>query len=87
MCHVVSVQHSRLVAALWLELRGEKNPSLNLCRHVGPWTSSFTLHCSNSLTYMNDYLAIDSGEYLWTNSLCRLIAMWLGTSKKSQDCV
>ena len=26
-----------------------------------PWASFFTLHCSSSLSYINEYLAIDSG--------------------------
>ncbi|KAK2182759.1 hypothetical protein NP493_337g00027 [Ridgeia piscesae] len=34
---------------------------------------------------MNEYLAIDSGGYLYTNSLCALIAAWLGASQRRQD--
>ena len=45
----------------------------------------FTLHCSRSLTYMNEYLAIDSGGYLCTISFRELIAAWLDTSLRSRD--
>ena len=30
-----------------------------------PWTSFFTLHCSNSLSYVNEYLTIGSGDYVY----------------------
>ena len=30
---------------------------------------------------MNEYLAVDSGGYLCTNSLCALIAAWLRASR------
>ena len=29
-----------------------------------PWASFFTLHCSSSLSGINEYLAIDSGGYV-----------------------
>ena len=29
-----------------------------------PWASGFTLHCSNSLSCINEYMAIDIGGYL-----------------------
>ena len=34
----------------------------------------FILHCSSSLSCINEYLAIDTGGYLCTNSLRALIA-------------
>ena len=34
----------------------------------------FTVHRSNSLSYMNAYRAVDSGGYLCTNNLSALIA-------------
>ena len=57
--------------------------------HSGSWClrGQSSWEWNQGLTYMNDYLAVESGEYLWTNSLCRLIAPWLSTSPKSQDCV
>ena len=37
-----------------------------------------TLYYSSSLSYLNEYLAIDSGGYLCTNSLCALTALgWM----------
>ena len=33
------------------------------------WPTSVTLRCSSSLNYMDEYLAINSGEYLSTASL------------------
>ena len=33
-----------------------------------------TLHCSNSLSFINEYLAIDNGGYLYMNSFGALIA-------------
>ena len=34
---------------------------------------------------MNEYLAVDSGGYLCTNSLCALIAAWLRASQRSRN--
>ena len=54
------------------------------CQTLGKF---FTLHCSNSLSYifMNVYLAIDSGGYLYANNLCALIAALLGASQRSRN--
>ena len=30
-----------------------------------PWASFFTLHCSSSLSFINEYRAIDSGGYVY----------------------
>ena len=30
-----------------------------------PWASFFTLHCSSSLSCINEYMAIDSGGYVY----------------------
>ena len=56
-----------------------------LCCCVKPWASLFTLHCSSSLSCMNEHLPIDSGEYLCTCSFHKLIAAWLNSSQKSWD--
>ena len=34
---------------------------------VGPWADVFILHCFSSLSCRNDYLATDTGVYLYTN--------------------
>ena len=39
-----------------------------------PWASCFALHCSSSLSCINEYLAIDSGGYMY--KLCALIAAY-----------
>ena len=46
---------------------------------------SFTPRCSSSLSCINEYLAIDSGGYLCTNSFLTLIAAWLKASQGSRD--
>ena len=46
------------------------NPVLP-CKTFGNF---FILHCSSSLSCMNEYLAIDSGRYLCKNNLHALIA-------------
>ena len=48
--------------AQWLRGRASdsrlgSNPVLQL----KPWASFFNLHCSSSFSYINEYLAIDSG--------------------------
>ena len=35
---------------------------------VEPWASSLILHCLSSLSCMNQYIAIDSGGYVYTNN-------------------
>ena len=43
-----------------------KNPGSNsilLC--LKPWASVFTLHFSSSLSCINEYMAIDSGDYVY----------------------
>ena len=34
------------------------------------WASFFTLHCSSSLKCINEYLAINSGGYVYKQPLC-----------------
>ena len=45
----------------------------------------FAIHCSSSLSCMNEYLAIDSGAYMCTNILYASVFAWLVASKRSQD--
>ena len=35
---------------------------------VEPWGNSLTLHCSSSLSCLNEYLAMDSDGYLYMNN-------------------
>ena len=55
------------------------------CCRVKP--CPFILHCSSSVRCMNEYLAIDSGGYFCTKSLCILIAAWLGASQREVEMV
>ena len=42
-----------------------REPGFESCAAVlQPWGSLFTLHCSSSLSCINEYLAIDSGGYV-----------------------
>ena len=49
------------------------------------WRSLYTLRCSSSLSSRDEYLVIDSGGYLCTNSLRALVAAWLDASPRSRD--
>ena len=57
--------------------------------YTAPVHSLFTLHCSSSLSYIfvKEYLVIDSGRYLCTNSLRALIATSPCASQRSRNCV
>ena len=39
-----------------------------------PWGSFFTLHCSSSLSCINEYLAIDSGGYVYEQPFTLIVA-------------
>ena len=47
--------------------------------------SSFTMHCFSALSYMNEYLATDSGGYLCTNTLLAPVAAWRNVSQRYRD--
>ena len=50
-----------------------------------PWASVFTIHCSSSLSYINEYLAIDSGGYVYKPSSCINYSIWLDASQRGRD--
>ena len=53
-----------------------REPGFKSCAAlIYPGQLFFTLRCYGSLGCMNAYLAIDSGGYLHTNSLCALFAV------------
>ena len=52
------------------------------CRTLG---KSICSTCYSSLICMNEYLPIYTGGYLYLNSVCWLIAMWLNVSQRSWD--
>ena len=50
-----------------------------------PWASFFTLYCSSSLSCINEYLAIDSGEYVFEQPSPINCSIWLDASQRSRD--
>ena len=45
----------------------------------------FTLHCSSSLSFINEYMAIDSGGYVYDQPSHINCSIWLDASPRSQD--
>ena len=50
-----------------------------------PWAIVFTLHCSRTLRCINEYLAIDSGGYVYEQPSCINCSIWLYVSQRSRD--
>ena len=50
-----------------------------------PRASFFTLHCSSSLSCINEYLAIDSGGYVYEQPSRIICSIWLDASQRSRD--
>ena len=65
-----------------VELRTRlREPGFESCAAVlKPWASFFTLHCSSSLSCINEYLAIDSGGYVYEQSSCTNCSISLDAS-------
>ena len=79
---------SVILLAQWL--RGSasdsrlREPGFESCAAVlKHWASFFTLHCSNSLSYINEYLAIDSGGYVYEQPSRINCSMRLDASQRS----
>ena len=52
--------------AVWARTLDYENPGFESCAAVlKPWARFFTLHCSSSLSCINEYLAIGSGGYVY----------------------
>ena len=71
-----------------VELRtlGLRDPRFKSCAAVlKPWASVFTIHCSSSLSCINQYLAIDSGGYVYKQPSCINCSIWLDASQRSRD--
>ena len=65
-----SISRAALYSVQWLKgktLDSQlKGPRFKFCAAVlKPWARFFTLLCSSSLSCINEYLAIDSGGYLY----------------------
>ena len=50
-----------------------------------PWASVFTLHCSSSFGCINEYMAIDSGGYVYEQPSRINCSIWLDASQRSRD--
>ena len=63
-----------------------REPGIETCAAVlNPWESLFTLHCSSSLSCINEYLAIDIGGYVYEQSSRINFSIWLDASQRSRD--
>ena len=76
--------------AQWLRGRASdsrlREPGFESCAAVlKPWASFFTLHCSSSLSCIHEYLAIDSGGYVYEQPSRINCSIWLDASQRSRD--
>ena len=63
-----------------------REPRFESCAAVlKSWASFFTLHCSSSLSCINEYLAIDSGGYVYEHPSRINCSIWLDASQRSGD--
>ena len=59
-------------------------PGFESCAAVlKPWASFFTLQFSSALSSINEYLAIDSGGYVYEQPSCINCSIWLDASQRS----
>ena len=82
MCYVIRAQ--------WLRGRASgsrlREPGFESCAAVlKPWARVFTLHCSSSLSCINEYLAIDSGGYVYEKYPRINCSIRLDASQRSRD--
>ena len=47
------------------------------------WTSFFTLHCTSSLSYINEYLTVDISGYMYEQSSRINCSIWLDASQRN----
>ena len=76
--------------AQWLRARASdyrlRGPGFKSCVAVlKPWASFSTLYCSGSLSCINEYLAIDSGGYVYKQPSHINCSIWLDASLRSWD--
>ena len=75
--------------AQWLRGRASdsqlREPGFESCAAVlKPWARFFTLHCSSSLSCINEYLTIDSGGYVYRQPSRINCSIWLDASLRSR---
>ena len=62
-----------------------REPRFESCAAVlKPW-EFFSLHCSSSFSCINEYLAIDSGGYVYEQPSCINCSIWPDASQRSWD--
>ena len=81
---------SHLCVTQWLRGRASdsrlRGPRFKFCAAVlKPSASVFTPHCSSSLRCINEYLAIDSGGYVYGQPSQINCSIWLDASQSSWD--
>ena len=68
---------------LFLNVWNESSLNFFLAAVLKLWTSFFTLHCSSSFGYINEYLAIDSGGYVYGQPSRINCSIWMDASQRS----
>ena len=89
---MVTKNASGCYIAQWLRGRASdsrlREPGFESCVAVlKPWAIVFTLHCSSLLNCITEYLAIDSGGYVYEQPLRINCSIWLDASQWSWDSV
>ena len=56
-----------------------------MCCGVKTLGKFFTLHCSSSISCINEYLAIDRGGYVYEQPSRINCSIWLDVSQRSRD--
>ena len=77
--------------AQWLRGRASdsrlREPGFESCAAVlKPWANVFTLHCSSSRSCINEYLAIDSGGYVYEQPSRINCSIWLDALRELRQC-
>ena len=63
-----------------------RGPGFESCAAVlKPWESLITLHWSSSLSCINEYLAIDSGGYVYEQPSRINCSIWPDASHRSRE--
>ena len=66
-------------------LRGHGLDPMLPCQSLGKFVSLYIAPVHLAILVKNEYVAVDSGGYLCTNSLCALIEAWLHASQRSRN--
>ena len=85
---VTEDRYSYCCRAQWLRCRsldaGLRKSGYDICAAVlKPWNIVFTLHCSSSLSCINEYMAIHSGLFVFDQSSRINCSIWLDASNRS----